>query len=297
MVTTSEFDDVKARLDGAFTLLIMHEDRPGEVVGARHISPLVIGLGDGENFLGSDVAAFVEYTRRAVEIGDDQIVTIRPDSVDVTDFDGKPVKRFDDAVRLLHADENRPVSLTFVRGEITDSKAVGREKMAVLLETSHQKLVDGVIVPLDFTEAEMREKMKSLSLDRFADRAFPSHYPTDEKVYYGGFEVLTLKSPAQVVVLGIEDGPASRSGVHWGDTIVAVNGVDPRGKTAAELEKLFSSDKPDRMTLKIDRSGVAKTYVFDMEQAAKVLRDNGSRLVHNVPMPIGVPEKYLSCFF
>ncbi|HEY2644762.1 MAG TPA: glutamine--fructose-6-phosphate transaminase (isomerizing) [Galbitalea sp.] len=80
-----------ARLEGAFTLLIVHRDSPGEVVGARHISPLVIGLGDGENFLGSDVAAFVEFTRRAVEIGEDQIVTIRPDSVEVTDFEGNPV--------------------------------------------------------------------------------------------------------------------------------------------------------------------------------------------------------------
>jgi len=70
----------------------MHEDAPGVVVGARRNSPLVIGLGDGENFLGSDVAAFVEFTRRAVAIGQDQIVTIRPDSVTVTDFDGQPVE-------------------------------------------------------------------------------------------------------------------------------------------------------------------------------------------------------------
>lgn len=83
---------VVARLEGAFTLLVMHEEQPGIVVGARRNSPLVIGLGDGENFLGSDVAAFVEFTRRAVAIGQDQIVTIRNDSVVVTDFDGKPVE-------------------------------------------------------------------------------------------------------------------------------------------------------------------------------------------------------------
>ena len=80
------------RLHGAFTLLVMHEDQPGVVVGARRNSPLVIGLGDGENFLGSDVAAFVEFTRRAVAIGQDQIVTIRPDSVEVIDFGGAPVE-------------------------------------------------------------------------------------------------------------------------------------------------------------------------------------------------------------
>jgi glucosamine--fructose-6-phosphate aminotransferase (isomerizing) len=78
------------RLEGAFTLLALHKDAPGVVVGARRSSPLVIGLGEGENFLGSDVAAFVEHTHRAMEIGEDQIVTIRPDSVEVIDFDGAP---------------------------------------------------------------------------------------------------------------------------------------------------------------------------------------------------------------
>ena len=86
------FRSVVARLDGAFTLLAVHQDQPGIVVGARRNSPLVIGLGDGENFLGSDVAAFVEYTRRAVAIGQDQIVTITPDEVTVTDFFGNPVE-------------------------------------------------------------------------------------------------------------------------------------------------------------------------------------------------------------
>ena len=83
---------VVARLHGAFTLLVLHQDQPGVVVGARRNSPLVIGLGVGENFLGSDVAAFVEHTRRAVAIGQDQIVTITADAVSVTDFDGVPVE-------------------------------------------------------------------------------------------------------------------------------------------------------------------------------------------------------------
>ncbi|MBG6055599.1 glucosamine--fructose-6-phosphate aminotransferase (isomerizing) [Salinibacterium sp. CAN_S4] len=84
--------NIVARLEGAFTLLVMHENEPGVVVGARRNSPLVIGLGDGENFLGSDVAAFVEFTRRAVAIGQDQMVTIRPESVEITDFDGNAVE-------------------------------------------------------------------------------------------------------------------------------------------------------------------------------------------------------------
>ena len=79
-------------LEGAFTLLAVHADSPGVVVGARRNSPLVVGLGDGENFLGSDVAAFIGHTRHALELGQDQIVTITPDSHTVVNFDGSPAE-------------------------------------------------------------------------------------------------------------------------------------------------------------------------------------------------------------
>lgn len=86
------FRAVVRRLEGAFTLLASHADSPGVIVGARLNSPLVIGLGEGENFLGSDVAAFVEHTHRAMAVGQAQIVVVRPDSVEVTDFDGRPAQ-------------------------------------------------------------------------------------------------------------------------------------------------------------------------------------------------------------
>jgi glutamine---fructose-6-phosphate transaminase (isomerizing) len=80
-----------ALLEGAFTLLCLDPHQPDVVVGARRNSPLVVGVGDGENFLASDVAAFVEYTSEALELGQDQIVTLTPDGVSVIDFDGNPV--------------------------------------------------------------------------------------------------------------------------------------------------------------------------------------------------------------
>lgn len=85
------FRKVMNRLQGAYTILVIHEDQPDVVLAARRNSPLVIGLGDGENFLGSDVAAFVEYTKRAASVGQDQIVELRRDSVRVTDFAGHEV--------------------------------------------------------------------------------------------------------------------------------------------------------------------------------------------------------------
>ena len=85
------FRAVAGRLEGAFTLIAVHEDLPGVVLGARRNSPLVIGLGEGENFLGSDVAAFIEHTHLAMAIGQDQIVQMTADAVVVTDFEGNPV--------------------------------------------------------------------------------------------------------------------------------------------------------------------------------------------------------------
>ena len=84
------------RLEGAFTLLAVHADVPDTVVGARRNSPLVVGVGQGANYLGSDVAAFIGHTREAIELGQDQIVTITPSSVTIVDFHGGPIegKRF-----------------------------------------------------------------------------------------------------------------------------------------------------------------------------------------------------------
>ncbi|MEE6294336.1 glutamine--fructose-6-phosphate transaminase (isomerizing) [Georgenia wangjunii] len=89
---TTAMRDVTGRLEGAFTLVAAHADAPGTVVAARRNSPLVVGLGEGENFLGSDVAAFIEHTREVLEMGQDQVVTLTADSVVVTAADGTPVE-------------------------------------------------------------------------------------------------------------------------------------------------------------------------------------------------------------
>jgi len=86
------FATVVNRLHGAFTILVIHQDAPDVVLAARRNAPLVVGLGDGENFLGSDVAAFVEHTKRAISVGQDQIVTLRRDSVEIHTFAGEPVE-------------------------------------------------------------------------------------------------------------------------------------------------------------------------------------------------------------
>ncbi|MET0318183.1 glutamine--fructose-6-phosphate transaminase (isomerizing) [Rhodococcus sp. RS1C4] len=83
---------VLRRLEGAFTLVFTHSDHPDTIVAARRSTPLVVGVGKGETFLGSDVAAFIEHTRDAVELGQDQVVVITAEGYTITDFDGSPAE-------------------------------------------------------------------------------------------------------------------------------------------------------------------------------------------------------------
>ncbi|ORA81875.1 glutamine--fructose-6-phosphate transaminase (isomerizing) [Mycolicibacter kumamotonensis] len=92
---------VLRRLEGHFTVVFAHADEPGTIVAARRSTPLVVGIGEGEMFLGSDVAAFIPYTRNAIELGQDQAVVITADSYRITDFAGNDAS---DAARHFHID-------------------------------------------------------------------------------------------------------------------------------------------------------------------------------------------------
>lgn len=83
---------VARRLNGAFTLVAVDARRPDTIVGARRNSPLVVGIGDGEAFLASDVAAFIAHTRDAIELGQDQVVELSAEGAVVTDFFGEPAE-------------------------------------------------------------------------------------------------------------------------------------------------------------------------------------------------------------
>jgi glutamine---fructose-6-phosphate transaminase (isomerizing) len=92
---------VLRRLEGHFTLVFTNADEPGTIVAARRSTPLVVGIGKGEMFVGSDVAAFIGHTRDAVELGQDQAVTITADNYRITDFHGNDVTA---SARLFHID-------------------------------------------------------------------------------------------------------------------------------------------------------------------------------------------------
>ncbi|MFL6107585.1 MAG: glutamine--fructose-6-phosphate transaminase (isomerizing) [Marmoricola sp.] len=150
---TAAMQAVCRRLEGAFTLVAVDGEDPSRVVAARRNSPLVVGIGEGENFIGSDVAAFIEHTREALELGQDQVVTITREGVAVSDFDGNRAEG-----RRYHVDWDLAAAEKggfdwFMRKEIFEQPSVIADALLGRHDESGQLILDEVRISDD----ELRE--------------------------------------------------------------------------------------------------------------------------------------------
>ncbi|ALC28021.1 MULTISPECIES: glutamine--fructose-6-phosphate transaminase (isomerizing) [Streptomyces] len=141
------------RLEGAFTLVAVHADQPDVVVGARRNSPLVVGVGQDEWFLASDVAAFIAHTRSAIELGQDQVVELSREGVTVTGFDGAPAD-----VREYHVDWDASAAekggyASFMLKEIADQPQAVADTLLGRVDGEGSLSLDEVRIP----DAELRE--------------------------------------------------------------------------------------------------------------------------------------------
>lgn len=81
------------KLQGAYAICVMYKDNPDEIVGARKHAPMLLGIGENENFIASDTPAIIEYTKKAIYLDDNEIAVVKRDSVKVTDIDGNVVNK------------------------------------------------------------------------------------------------------------------------------------------------------------------------------------------------------------
>jgi predicted metalloprotease with PDZ domain len=205
------------------------------------------------------------------------------------------VKDLAHALAMLRSDKPAPVTLTISRHGEAFEVTVKRERRSAIYARDGRKFIQGFPVTLDTSEAEV-EHMLHFDGGRAVAGVFPGHYPKNPESFYPGFELFVLRDPAQVAVGGIENGPASRVGVHWGDLVLSVNGIPTAGKTADELERLFSSERQELMHLRTDRLGVIRSVEFGLEKASEIARLNGLRFVNDHTVPIWATEQDLRCF-
>ncbi len=152
---TTAMQQTCRRLEGSFTLVAIDGEDPDRLVAARCSSPLVVGIGEGENFVGSDVAAFIDHTREAMELGQDRVVTLTRDSVEVTDFHGAPAEG-----RTYHVDWDLAAAEKdgydwFMRKEIHEQpravaeSLLGRRTAEGLLQLDEMRLDDDELRDID----------------------------------------------------------------------------------------------------------------------------------------------------
>jgi C-terminal processing protease CtpA/Prc len=138
--------------------------------------------------------------------------------------------------------------------------------------------------------------MLALDSKRIKGRVFPLHYPDDPSAYSGGFGIFVLADPDEVIVGGIENGPAQRAGVRWGDRIHSVNEVDLAGKSVQDLESIFASRRPERVRLKVERAGRVLTIAYTAEETRKTLATNRRQRVNGRLLPSGLNPEDTRCY-
>lgn len=208
---------------------------------------------------------------------------------------GVHVSEGGEAGRLLRSNAPTPVALMLSRDGKEIEVVSEFEKRSSILAKSGMKALSGAIVPVDTTQAEV-DRMLAFDGQRYLARVFPTHYPAHPELFYAGFEIFVLRDPPQVTVGGIEDGPASKAGLHWGDVLVSVNDTPVAGKTPSELEQLFSATQPATVRLQIERLGLSRTFEIHLEKAGEVARRNGKRFVDGQIVPIWATHTDLHCF-
>ena len=217
---------------------------------------------------------------------------LKVDGIDVSSFGSAEISR------LIRDDRASEVSIRVERQGAQTEFTMKLEKFSSILADAGFKIADDAILPIDEPATEQSEKVRNLHFDpdHIDFRVFPMHYPTDLNLYYGGFEVYVFRMPSMVVVGGIESSPASRAGIHWGDTILKVNGVPVVGKSLAELERMFSADHPVLTKLTLYRASSEKTIIYTLAKASDIIAENSKSLYKGGIIPSGVADGDLHCF-
>jgi glutamine---fructose-6-phosphate transaminase (isomerizing) len=133
---------VVRRLEGAYAIVVLHADAPDVVVGAKVSSPLIVGLGDGENLLASDIPAVLSRTRSVIPVEEGQVVELRPGAVRITDFEGTEIQPVPLEIDWDVARAQKSGYDDFMLKEIHEQPAAVRDTLVGRIDSSGRLALD-----------------------------------------------------------------------------------------------------------------------------------------------------------
>ncbi len=137
------------KVEGAYAIVVMDDENPDTLVAAKNASPLVIGLGDGEQFVASDVTAILEETKEIIFMEEGEIVTVRADGIVLTDLDGKPIERAPKTIRWTAAQAEKDGFRHYMAKEIYEQPRAVVDTLAGRIDLEHDNVtLDGIEVDI-----------------------------------------------------------------------------------------------------------------------------------------------------
>ncbi|MDD3012506.1 MAG: glutamine--fructose-6-phosphate transaminase (isomerizing) [Candidatus Gastranaerophilales bacterium] len=153
------FDAVRhslKKLEGAYAIGVVYKDNPDILIAARKNAPLIVGIGENENYIGSDVPAILEYTKNVIYLDDSEIAEIKADDVKIYDFDGNVIKKKIECVPW------EPVALSKMGYKHFMLKEI-HEQPDVIRQTLSERLISSDL-PLQLNEVKLtKESLKKLN--------------------------------------------------------------------------------------------------------------------------------------
>jgi glucosamine--fructose-6-phosphate aminotransferase (isomerizing) len=133
------------KVKGAFAIVVMDDSDPSTLVAAKNASPLVIGIGEGENYIASDVTAILDETKEIIFIEEGEIVTVTKEAINITDLEGRKVERAATTIRWTAAQAEKDGFRHYMQKEIHEQPRAVADTLAGRVDLEHDNVtLDGI---------------------------------------------------------------------------------------------------------------------------------------------------------
>jgi glucosamine--fructose-6-phosphate aminotransferase (isomerizing) len=271
--TTAAVRAALRKVEGAYAIVVLNDKDPDTLVAAKNASPMVAGIGDGENFVASDITAILEETRDMIFIDEGEVVTLTRDAVKLSDFEGKPIERAPKRINWSAVQAEKAGFRHFMLKEIHEQPRAVADTLAGRVDLEHDDVVlDGIkldtnkikrVILLACGTSYHAAMVGEFLIEKLA--RIPTEVDLASEFRYRD----PIVGPADLVIAISQSGETA-------DTMAAVREAKGKGATILAVSNVLDSSIPRLAdhafyTHAGPEIGVASTKAFTTQLVAMVL--------------------------